>query len=159
MDIGRVPTELFQILKLFLKESEYCKFLNTSNELGSVVKYETREIIFNEFTCRRYLYDAAFKDLVLSKVKFPLKQFRFPLGSYTSVDNDGIVLVDPSPNVVLVTGQMLQGRYNIQPNATLPIVEMDDFETMHSSTDERAKIRSDVSNWTELRLEYKSQLE
>jgi hypothetical protein len=54
---------------------------------------------------------------------------------------------------------MLQGRYNIQPNATLPIVEMDDFETMHSSTDERAKIRSDVSNWTELRLEYKSQLE
>jgi hypothetical protein len=53
MDIGRVPTELFQIIKLFLKESEYCKFLIASNELGSVVKYETREIIFNEFICRR----------------------------------------------------------------------------------------------------------
>jgi hypothetical protein len=154
MDIGTVPTELFQIIKWFLTECEYWKLLNTSNNLFSEVKYETREIFFNRFSCRRYLYDATFKDFVLSKVKYPLKQFGLKRVDIT-IENDGSVLVDLPPNVVLMAGQMLQERHNMQSSTALPIFEMGDFETMYSSSDDRAKtkIRFDVSKWAELSLD------
>jgi hypothetical protein len=72
--LKKVPIELFDEIKVYLTKKDFWRFLISLNEHFSELRYCARTISLNEKQSEEFLQSPAYANLILSKVKAPLKQ-------------------------------------------------------------------------------------
>ncbi len=74
MSLVHLPAEVFRLIEPFLTKSDYHYFLNTSKEHFCCLKKERIYFALSSSSSREYILNAAFRELLLSKVENGWKQ-------------------------------------------------------------------------------------